>query len=96
MKSIVWKQTIAIDDRDHKIMMPRFSMIVFMIRNEGTSISFHHVFNEPWKEATEERFYRVFGTGMETPNGYEYRASCQDGPFIWHLFENCAKLEPTT
>lgn len=44
-----------------------------------------------WLEVdTEEdlavRQFRVFGTGMEIPDGWQHVGSCQDGIFIWHVY----------
>lgn len=36
---------------------------------------------------TEVRTFRVFGTGHEVTNGYEYRGTAIDGPLVWHLYE---------
>lgn len=35
----------------------------------------------------EARQYKVVGTGHSIPDGMEYRATCQQGPFMWHLYE---------
>lgn len=40
-------------------------------------------------DARVTRYFQVVGTGHEI--GFEYnkhRGSCEQGPFIWHLFEN--------
>lgn len=40
----------------------------------------------------EERIFGVFATGEEIPDlnfhRWEWRATWQSGPFVWHLFEN--------
>jgi hypothetical protein len=31
--------------------------------------------------------FEVFGTGHRIPDGFEYVGSVDDGPFVWHLYE---------
>lgn len=36
---------------------------------------------------TEERRFRVYGTGHSIEDGWEYVGTCFDGPFAWHVYE---------
>lgn len=33
------------------------------------------------------RAFGVFGTGWDIPDDATHMQSCEDGPYIWHLFE---------
>lgn len=37
---------------------------------------------------TESRRFRISGTGWDLPFPSEYIATVQDGPFVWHVFED--------
>lgn len=34
-----------------------------------------------------ERQIQVVGTGHDIPNNWRYVGSLQDGPYVWHLFQ---------
>lgn len=34
-----------------------------------------------------DRRFLVFGTGHGVPDGLQYIATVQDGPYVWHVFE---------
>lgn len=36
---------------------------------------------------TQERHFQIIGTGHNIPEEAEYIKSCQQGPFVWHLYE---------
>lgn len=36
---------------------------------------------------TEQRAFQVLGTGHELPGGATHRGSCEQGSFVWHLYE---------
>ncbi|MGV0985060.1 MAG: DUF7352 domain-containing protein [Limnohabitans sp.] len=33
------------------------------------------------------RAFRIVGTGHDIPSGWAWRATVQDEPFVWHLYE---------
>lgn len=33
------------------------------------------------------RYFQIFGTGQELPDGAEYVGTFEQGPFVWHLYE---------
>lgn len=33
------------------------------------------------------KIFRILGTGHEIPENAHWVGSCEDGPFIWHLFQ---------
>lgn len=33
----------------------------------------------------------VLPTGAEVPPDYKHRASCQEGPYVWHLYERASR-----
>ena len=39
------------------------------------------------RNSMQDRRFVVVGTGRPIPDSYEYIASCEDGPFVWHAFE---------
>lgn len=36
---------------------------------------------------TVERRFRVYATGQDIPNGHAHLGTCQQGSFVWHLYE---------
>lgn len=43
---------------------------------------------DPRIEQTELRDFLVLGTGHKIPPGAQYIATCQDGSFVWHVYED--------
>lgn len=45
-----------------------------------------------WLEVDTEndkvkRSYQIFGTGWEIPTGARWLATCQQGVYVWHLYQ---------
>jgi hypothetical protein len=61
-----------------------------IIRHAGSQRTGHHLWAEvrnPSSAAREDRIFRVFATGEEIPDGWDWRYTWQDGPYVWHVFE---------
>lgn len=43
---------------------------------------------DPSIEQTELRTFLVLGTGHKIPPGAQYVGTCQDGSFVWHVYED--------
>lgn len=52
---------------------------------QDTNMCFWAVVDPSAKQ--EPREFTVFGTGWDIEPGWQYVASLQDAPYMWHLFE---------
>lgn len=85
MKTI-WKHTLALTDAMLRIPMPEGSTPVRFAMQNGVPCVWALVDTE--REVVTRNF-RVYGTGHVIPDiAAEYVGSCDDPPFVWHLFEH--------
>lgn len=86
---------VPVDDQDHGV--PAHGPVVACGTTEGLWrhgpthwVEFWTVdrAEHPATDPTEDRVFRVFGTGQPIPDGYVWRATAdrEDG-LVWHLFE---------
>lgn len=43
---------------------------------------------ESLEAETEDRYFKIFGTGHEIPEGHWYIGTFSHGIFVWHVFEH--------
>jgi hypothetical protein len=84
MKTI-WKYDVPIDDNDTEILMPSGAKILHVTIQMPHIITFWAIVNN---SLLETRTFRVFGTGQEIPDEYNYYlGTIMDKQFVWHLLE---------
>lgn len=80
----VWKYPFAVRDRV-EIVMPRGAEILLVADQDGAACIWARVCpNRP----TETRTFVIFGTGYPILPGGNHVGSFQQGPFVWHVFED--------
>lgn len=82
MKTI-YKYPIA-DYSGQAFQMPKGSQIRHFDMQEGVATFWAEVESS---NQFEQRRFLVHGTGHEIQANEVYRGSCQDSPWVWHLYE---------
>lgn len=77
----VWKQELHPGGWQEIPSKPLF----FGAQGEGLFVWFEH---DPLRfgDYDEIVLVRVYGTGHSIQQGAEYLMSCQQGPYVWHLY----------
>lgn len=95
----VFKYAIPVDGEDHAVEMGNgpiwhvASLIPSDLLHAMSSFSRGTIrYVNFWAQSPTEpcrRVFRVFGTGFDIPDGYEYRGTAitAEGALVWHLFE---------
>lgn len=80
----VYKYVISKDSIEGSIWIPGgFKILHFDIQYYEPTL---------WVEVDPEEpevlfNYAIFGTGWKIDSNYSYIGTCQDHPFVWHLYE---------
>lgn len=82
MKTI-YKYSI-VDYSGQDFQMPKGSLVRHFGMQDGVATFWVEVESS---NQFEQRYFLVHGTGHEINASEVYRGSCQDGPFVWHLYE---------
>lgn len=83
MKTI-WKFPLILTNSPQSIEMPSGAAIIrFGI--QGSIPSIWAVVNPD--KPLESRVFHIRGTGHCIESGLHYIGSCEDDPFVWHIFE---------
>lgn len=80
----IWKHTLAVTDATITIPMPENSVPIRFAMQNGVPCMWALVETE---SKIVQRTFRVHGTGHEIAVDADYCGSCDDPPFVWHLFE---------
>ena len=89
MSKSIYKYSVAIDGTDHYIDLPPESAVVHVDVQTApyAQVTFWAEVSLP-ADTDVTRVFRVFGTGYEIPDDYEYvGTTLGDRPLVWHLFE---------
>lgn len=81
MKTI-WKYPL---ERDTRIEMPEGARVVRFDVDPSGQVCVWAIVDPEIPVEPQALF--IVGTGHPIPEGGEYVDSCQQGPFVWHLFE---------
>jgi hypothetical protein len=84
----------------YKYFVPLGSVLILDLSKDAKTLAFMEQGGHlcAWIELetnapeTRPRHYTVLGTGWEVPPGFDHVASCQQGPFVWHLYERKSPL----
>lgn len=80
----IWKFELG-QEFAHKISLPRGAQIV-EVAFQGDALCMWALCN--MNAETEERVFRIYGTGHELPNhGIRHLKTWQNGALVWHIFE---------
>lgn len=87
----IWKFEVPITDRA-RINMPAGARILSVALGTapGTALLWAEV--APAAGPTD-RGFRVVGTGHPLPEGVTFIGTVQDGPFVWHVYEEATVQE---
>lgn len=94
MRKVIYKYPVALTvGFEESVEMPIGAEIV-RFKDQGGRLVVWAIVSvaDKYEEnvGTEMRRFRVVGTGHKIPEGVSYIASCDQGPFVWHLFEERA------
>lgn len=88
----VWKFRLVFGRSDDvaRVDMPVGARVLMVGQQDGDTCLWAEV--NPATKRTEPRVFRMFGTGHEIKGdmgmSYEWVASWQEPPFVWHLYEH--------
>jgi len=80
----VWKYKLSLEISTNAISMPKEAKILSFDKQVDALFIWVEVETE---NPEEIRFLYIIGTGHRIPGVAKYIATCQDPPFIWHLYE---------
>lgn len=88
----IWKYKLAwrLQEPGQGVVMPRSAQVVHFAVQAGEPCIWALVEDAETEAGSEveRRMFVVVGTGQAVPtDGYEFRATTLDGPYVWHLFE---------
>ena len=78
---LIWKFTVSMGLS--VVAVPRARIIAFGMQD--TPVFWCEV--ERPVASSVVRTFDIFPTGHEVPDGWEWRATLQDDPFVWHVYE---------
>lgn len=81
MRVLQWY--VPLDDEWHEIGAGQVALVGAQADRDHHGICVWTVESDPVPLA---RPVRVFGTGHDVPDDLYLIGSCQDGPFVWHVF----------
>lgn len=90
MSNTIYKYPFEIGD-DVTISMPR-GATVLSVQMQGETPTMWAIVDP--KAPIEARRFRIFGTGHPVPSVFgigNFVATFQQGPFVWHMFDDRAK-----
>jgi hypothetical protein len=88
MKTI-WKFTLAVTDAKIGFDMPGDAEPLRFGMQNGVPCLWALV---NLKNPTTKRYFRVYGTGHQIMPDSKYVGTCDDPPYVWHLFEQLNAL----
>lgn len=89
----IWKYSIRLIDGPQILLVPPQSKLV-AFQKQGEHLA---VWAEVYSNAepTQRIQVEVVGTGHSLPDDHKYFGTVQDPPFVWHLYVEDQKTEPT-
>jgi len=86
MRTTIWKYPLASQNGLQLIPMPSDSVVLRFGLQDDQPYVWAEV--DPESEQAMKEFV-IVGTGHKLPQGlFRYIGSCEDGPFVWHLYAN--------
>lgn len=88
MRTTIWKYPLATQSGLQMVSMPRDSVVRRFAVQDGSPCVWAEV--DPTAAQVIQEFV-IVGTGHQLPGGlFRYVGSCDDGPFVWHLYVNAS------
>lgn len=84
---VVHKYEISSVGKYHEYLLPVSAQILMFAPQNGKLCIWVETDPHANLATCQRRAFTVVGTGSSIPDGWKYRASCQDPPYVWHLYE---------
>lgn len=90
MRTTIWKFPLQLKDGIQLVAMPKDAVVRRFAMQLETVCFWAEV--DPLSDGVQHEFV-IVGTGHRLPGGlFRYVGSCDDGPFVWHLYMNGSEL----